>query len=112
MAEARTLARSERGPLEGTGWVHHCQEAAQDWDRLRESDPGQALGILLGTRDATERWLGDAEPASQHLSRSLQLTQSSGLRRLLTRGMELRGLIAFFQILRGICVSMNAWTVV
>ena len=70
VAEARTLSRSERGPLEGTGWVHHCQEAAQDWERLRESDPGQALGILLGTRDATERWLGDAEPASRHLSRS------------------------------------------
>ena len=63
MAEARTDAEAERNALGGLLRLRFHQAAMEDWTEMRTNDPDQALQLLLGTRDATERWLGDSEDA-------------------------------------------------
>ena len=68
MATARTDAEAERAPLGGLERDRFYREAIEDWKKMRADDPSRALQLLLGTREATGQWLGDAEEARRHLA--------------------------------------------
>ena len=68
MATARTDAEAERVPLGGLERDRFYREAIEDWKKMRADDPSRALQLLLGTREATGQWLGDAEEARRHLA--------------------------------------------